>query len=53
MEKYSIKATRNSPFVIQDPNGFVKLQGRCIMDDAKDFFKPILTWIKISPVQKF
>lgn len=52
MEKYSIKATKNSPFVLLDPNGFVKLQGRCIMDDAKDFFKPILTWIENFPGSK-
>ena len=41
-----ISSTNNTPEVILDPKGIIKLTGRLISENAKDFFKPIEEWIK-------
>jgi len=40
-----LSPTKNTPEVILDPKGTIKLTGRLIPENAKDFFKPIEEWI--------
>jgi hypothetical protein len=40
-----ISPTKNTPEVILDPKGTIKLTGRLIPENAKDFFIPIEEWI--------
>lgn len=40
-----ISPTKNTPQVILDLKGTVKLTGRLIPENAEDFFKPIEEWI--------
>jgi len=41
-----ISPTKNTPEVILDPKGTIKLTGRLIPENAEDFFNPIEEWIK-------
>jgi hypothetical protein len=40
-----VSHTKNTPEVILDPKGIIKLTGRLIPENAKEFFKPIEEWI--------
>ena len=40
-----ILPTKNTPEVILDPKGIIKLRGRLIPENAEDFFIPIEKWI--------
>ena len=40
-----ILPTKNTPEVILDPKGIIKLIGRLIPENAEDFFNPIEEWI--------
>ena len=40
-----ISPTKNTPEVILDPKGTIKLTGRLVSENADDFFKPIEVWI--------
>src|ERR1035437_20346 len=40
-----ISPTKNTPEVILDPKGIIKLIGRLIPENAEDFFNPIEEWI--------
>ncbi len=40
-----ISPSKNTPEVILDPKGTIKLSGRLIPENAEDFFKPIEEWI--------
>ncbi len=40
-----ISPTKNTPEVIFDPKGTIKLTGRLIPENAEDFFKSIEEWI--------
>jgi hypothetical protein len=40
-----LSPTKNTPEVILDPKGIIKLAGRLIPENAEDFFKPIVEWI--------
>ena len=40
-----ILPTKNTPKVILDPKGIIKLTGRLIPENAENFFNPIEEWI--------
>jgi hypothetical protein len=40
-----LSPSKNTPEVILDPKGTIKLTGRLIPENAEDFFKPIEEWI--------
>ena len=40
-----MSSTRNTPEVILDLKGIIKLTGRLIPENAEDFFNPIREWI--------
>ena len=39
-----IPATKNTPEIILDPTGMVKIAGRSIHENAADFYEPMLNW---------
>jgi hypothetical protein len=42
-----ILPTKNTPEVILDPHGIIKLTGRLIAENAENFFNPIEEWINV------
>ena len=45
MNELRISPTRNSPEIILNPDGMIKISGRSIHENVIDFFKPVLEWI--------
>jgi hypothetical protein len=45
MEELRISPTKNSPEVILNPNGIIKIRGRSIHENVTDFFSPVEDWI--------
>jgi hypothetical protein len=43
--KKILSPTKNTPEVILDQKGIIKITGRLIPENAEDFFKPIEEWI--------
>jgi hypothetical protein len=39
-----IEGTRKTPSITLDPNGFIKIKGRSIPEDAELFFKDLVLW---------
>ncbi|MGB8490394.1 MAG: DUF1987 domain-containing protein [Bacteroidales bacterium] len=46
MEGLKIEATKNSPEVMLDPEGFIRIKGRSIHENILNFFLPVQDWIK-------
>jgi hypothetical protein len=46
MKQLVIEGTKLSPKVILSPEGFVKIEGRSLIEDPISFFNPIFRWIK-------
>jgi SiaC family regulatory phosphoprotein len=52
MEELRFAATKNTPEVILNPEGKIRIRGRSIHENAVDFFAPVEQWISayiISP----
>jgi SiaC family regulatory phosphoprotein len=52
MEELRFAATKNTPEVILNPEGKIRIRGRSIHENAVDFFAPVEEWISayiISP----
>jgi hypothetical protein len=45
MKELRISPTRNSPEVILNPEGIIKIRGRSIHENVIDFFKPVENWV--------
>jgi len=45
MEELRISPTKNSPEIILNPNGIIKIRGRSIHENVTDFFSPVEDWI--------
>lgn len=45
MEELRYTATKNTPEVILNPEGKIKIRGRSIHENAVDFFAPVEEWI--------
>lgn len=45
VKEVKILATKNSPEVILNPDGIIKLRGRSIQENVTEFFEPIDDWI--------
>jgi len=45
MKELKILATKNSPEVILNPQGFIKIKGRSIHEKINDFFIPVEEWL--------
>ncbi len=46
MQLYRKDQTKNSPEITLDPEGFIRIKGRSILENATDFYKPVIEWIE-------
>jgi len=46
MEELRISPTRNTPEIILNPEGIIKIKGRSIHENVTDFFAPVEEWVK-------
>lgn len=52
MEELKISPTKNTPEILLNPEGIIKVRGRSIHENVTDFFAPVEDWITqyiISP----
>jgi hypothetical protein len=45
MEEKRIAPAKNSPEIILNPDGIIKIRGRSIHENVTDFFQPVEKWI--------
>jgi len=45
MEELRISPTKNTPEVILNPEGIIRIKGRSIHENVTDFFEPVEDWI--------
>jgi SiaC family regulatory phosphoprotein len=45
MEELRISPTKNTPEIILNPEGIIRIKGRSIHENVADFFEPIEDWI--------
>lgn len=45
MEELRISPTKNTPEVILNPEGIIKIRGRSIHENVTDFFSPVEDWV--------
>ncbi len=45
MEELRFSSTRNSPEIILNPDGFIKIIGRSIHENVAEFFAPVEDWV--------
>ena len=45
MEELKISPTKNSPEIILNPEGMIRIRGRSIHEDVTDFFAPVEDWV--------
>jgi hypothetical protein len=47
MEELRISPTKNSPEIILDPAGRIRIKGRSIHENVIDFFAPVEDWLTL------
>lgn len=45
MEELRISPTKNTPEIILNPEGIIRIRGRSIHEDVTDFFAPVEDWV--------
>ena len=45
MQLFRKDQTKSSPEIILDPGGIIRIKGRSILENATDFYQPVLDWI--------
>jgi hypothetical protein len=45
MEELRISAAKNTPEIILNPSGMIRIKGRSIHENVTDFFMPVEAWI--------
>lgn len=45
VKEVKIPSTKNSPEIILNPEGFIKIRGRSIQENVAEFFEPVDDWI--------
>jgi hypothetical protein len=45
MEELRILPTKNTPEIILNPQGIIRIKGRSIHENVTDFFEPVEDWI--------
>ena len=54
MEELRISPTKNTPEIILNPEGVIKIKGRSIHENVTDYFAPVEDWISgyiIAPAE--
>ena len=45
MEELRISPTKNTPEIILNPEGIIRIKGRSIHENVTDFFEPVEEWV--------
>jgi hypothetical protein len=45
MEELKISPTKNTPEIILNPEGIIRIKGRSIHENVTDFFAPVEEWV--------
>src|SRR5512133_2180171 len=45
MEELRISPTKNTPEIILDPEGMIRIRGRSIHENVTEFFAPVEDWV--------
>lgn len=45
MKEFRLTATKNTPEIVLNPDGLIRIRGRSIHENVADFFNPIEAWI--------
>jgi hypothetical protein len=45
MDELRLPATKNTPEIMLDPEGVIRIKGRSIHENVTEFFKPVENWI--------
>lgn len=45
MEELRISATKNTPDILLNPEGIIRIRGRSIHENVPEFFAPIESWV--------
>lgn len=45
VKEFKIQPTKNSPEILLNPDGIIKIKGRSIHENAAEFFEPVDDWI--------
>jgi len=45
MEELRISSSKNSPEIIMNPDGIIKINGRSIHENVTEFFEPVEDWV--------
>ena len=45
MKEVRIQPTKNSPEIVLNPDGLIKIRGRSIHENAAEFYEPIELWV--------
>ncbi|HUX57415.1 MAG TPA: DUF1987 domain-containing protein [Bacteroidales bacterium] len=45
MEELRISPTKNTPEIILNPEGIIRIRGRSIHEDVTEFFSPVEDWV--------
>lgn len=45
MEELKISPTKNTPEIILNPEGMIRIRGRSIHENVTDFFAPVEEWV--------
>lgn len=45
MQLFRKDQTKSSPEIILDPGGIIRIKGRSILENATDFYQPVLEWV--------
>lgn len=45
MNELRIESTKNSPEILLNPGGMIRIKGRSIHENTLDFYKPVEAWI--------
>jgi len=46
MQELRIEAGKNTPEIILNPEGIIKICGRSIHENAEEFYEPVVNWVK-------
>jgi hypothetical protein len=45
MEEFRISPTKNTPEIVLNPEGIIRIKGRSIHENVTDFFEPVEVWV--------
>jgi len=46
MHELRIEPGRNTPEIVLNPEGYIRIKGRSIHENAEEFYQPVVEWVK-------